>query len=530
MTSQQDKAHEEALQLERQIKAAQRLLECKTAKDDFLRFVELSMPHPEDPDDPHKTRYQAQKVHRFLADKLQKVERGEIMRLIITVQPRVGKSEQVSSKFPAWFVGRDGYRFVAVASYADTLAQDFGRSVRDTMRSPIYRQVFPGVELKKGSQSVERLETNQGGVLSFVGVGTGLTGKGANCLIIDDPIKDDVEAQSKTTRDKVWNWFNRVALTRLMGRAAIIICMTRWHEDDLVGRLTDPKNSHYDEREASKWEVVNIPAFAETGDPLGRKPGEILWPERTSLEFLEGVRRLDPSGFQALFMGRPSPPEGAFFKAEHLRTYRPEELPRNLRIYAASDHAVSQEQGRDRSCLGCVGVDEHDNIYVLPDLVWRQISAEDQVEAMLEQMRTNKPLYWWAEKGHISQSIGPFLRRRMQEEAVYINLVEVTPVRDKMTRAQSIQARAAMGKVFFPSFASWWPDAKDELLSFPNGAHDDFVDWCAWVGRGLSLMIGAEIKAPVKTAPQTGSIQWILQSANRIRSKQEHGNHARYLQ
>jgi predicted phage terminase large subunit-like protein len=838
------KDNDPALELELQVKAAQRLIECKTAQDDFLRFVELSMPHPEDPDDPFRTRYKAQKVHRYLADKLQQVERGELLRLIITVQPRVGKSELVSAKFPAWFVGRDGYRFVAVASYADTLAEDFGRSVRDTMKSPVYRQVFPEVDLKKGSQSVDRLQTTQGGVLSFVGVGTGLTGKGANCLpagtmirtdkgempiekifsspyckvltrndrtghleykriqavsrsekagirrittasgrvveatpdhrvwtpggyvpadqlasgdsvlrllrenerpagvrvseadrqradgvllrsgvlvsgsesktawgagllslrqacakivrfgdrriailraamqrksgggsqaghegaehgavpcvrdavrkkeqqvsllfsrlrgyfpfgrhvgrgepsveerrnpasadtrregfsgaeavgadcgqetlrgvqevrheaggpphklrprgqsrvqpgdsvlevppgvascgseqatdtvalvervrtgpelvydiqvadnhnffangvlvhnclIVDDPIKDDVEAQSKTTRDKVWAWFNRVALTRLMGRGAVVICMTRWHEDDLVGRLTDPKNPHYDPKEAAKWEVVNIPAFAEPGDPLGRKPKEILWPERTSKEFLESVKRMDPAGFQALFMGRPSPPEGAFFKAEHLRTYQPEDLPGNLRIYAASDHAVSQQQGRDRSCMGCVGVDEHDNIYVLPDLVWRQLSAEDQVESMLEQMRTNKPLYWWAEKGHISQSIGPFLRRRMQEEGVYINLVEVTPVRDKMTRAQSIQARTAMGKVFFPAFASWWPDARDELLSFPNGTHDDFcldADTKILMGDGSTLRI-ADVRPGQLVATPAGARQ-----------------------
>ena len=513
------------------LEAAKRLLRVKQAREDLLDYTHLSMPHPEQPGNSDMSRYDEHKVHRFMADALQKVERGEILRLIINVQPRVGKSELVSRRFPSWFVGRDPYRQVAVGSYADSLAQDFGREVRDIMKTPMYQQVFPGVKLKKGSASVERLQTDAGGVMNFVGVGTGLTGKGADLLVIDDPVKDDVEAKSKTSRDRVWNWFTRVAMTRLMGAARVVICMTRWHEDDLVGRLTNPKNEHYDPKEAAKWTVINIPAYAEEDDPVGREPGEILWPERTSEEFLQSYQALDPDGFQALFMGRPSPPEGAFFRREHLRTYEPEELPSNLKIYAASDHAVSEEQRRDKTCMGCVGVDESDNIWVLPDIVWRQIDTETATEAMLEQMREHQPIFWWAEKGHISQSIGPFLRRRMAEESVYINIVEQTPVRDKQTRAQAIQARCSMGKVFFPSFATWWPDAKDQLLSFPNSDHDDFVDFLAWIGKGLALQTHADSISPKKRAPQTGSIQWILQSSERIRSRQPDQESAkRYMQ
>lgn len=513
------------------VTAAKRLLQVKQAREDLLEYTKLSMPHPEDPGNPEMSRYEAHRVHRYIADILQKVERGEILRLILNVQPRVGKSELVSRRLPSWFIGRDPYRQIAVGAYADSLAEDFGREVREIMRSPMYQQVFPGTQLRKGSASSSRLQTTEGGVLNFVGVGTGLTGKGADLLIIDDPVKDDKEAQSKTSRNSVWNWFTRVAMTRLMGAARVVICMTRWHEDDLVGRLTNPKNDHYDPKIAKQWTVVNIPAFAEDDDPLGREPGEILWPERTSEEFLHNFQAIDPDGFQAMFMGRPSPPEGAFFKREQLRTYQPEELPTNLAIYAASDHAVSEEQRADPTCMGCVGVDENDNIWVLPDIVWRKMDAETATEAMLEQMRDHRPIFWWAEKGHISQSIGPFLRRRMYEEQVYINIIEQTPVRDKQTRAQAIQARCSMGKVFFPAFASWWPDARDELLAFPNGTHDDFVDFLAWIGKGLTLQNGARNTGPKKRAPQSGSIQWILQSAERIRTQKPADDSAkRYLQ
>lgn len=353
-----------------------------------------------------------------------------------------------------------------------------------------------------------------------------------NCLIIDDPIKDDIEANSKTTRDRVWGWFNRVALTRLMGAARVVICMTRWHEDDLVGRLTNPKNPHYNPDEAAKWTVVNIPAFAEEGDPVGREPGEILWPERTSQEFLESMRRLDPQGFSALYMGRPAPPEGTFFKNDHIRSYQPHELPKNLKYYAASDHAVSEAESADPTCMGCVGVDEDDNIYIMPDIDWRKMDAEVAVEAMLSQMQTYHPMFWWAEKGHISQSIGPFLRKRMQETNTYIYIDEKTPTRDKQTRAQAIQGRMAMGKVFLPAFAPWFQDAKDELLNFPNGTHDDFVDFIAWIGRGLAQQTQAQ--APVKRSnqPETGSIQWIVQMGDRVRRRNDTHNRPerRYLQ
>ena len=218
-------------------------------------------------------------------------------------------------------------------------------------------------------------------------------------------------------------------------------------------------------------------------------------------------------------LGRPSPPEGTFFKREHIRTYTPEELPSNLVYYAASDHAVSEEERADPSCIGCVGVDEDDNVWVLPDITWRKMDAEVATEAMLDQMRMYNPLFWWAEKGHISQSIGPFLRKRMVEEGVYINIVEQTPVKDKRTRAQAIQARMSMGKVFFPQFAPWWRDAKDEMLTFPDGTHDDFCDWLAWIGRGLQLQVSAETRRATKKAPETGSIQWILQTSKRIEAR-----------
>lgn len=339
-----------------------------------------------------------------------------------------------------------------------------------------------------------------------------------NCLIIDDPVKNADDARSKLMRDKLWTWFSQVAMTRVMGvQGRVVICMTRWHEDDLVGRLINPRNQYYDAEEAAKWTVINIPAFAEENDPLGRAPGEILWPQRTPEVFLNSMRRLDPAGFSAQFMGRPSPPEGNLFKRAGIRGYSAHQLPKNLRYYAASDHAVSLAANRDPSCMGVVGVDLDDNVWVLPDLIWRQLDAEQQVEGMLDLMQRHKPLLWTAERGHISLSLGPFLRKRMAEEKTYISIDERVPSKDKQTRAQAIAGRWSMGKVYLPKFAPWYEDAIDQLLNFPNGAHDDLVDFLALIGLSLdTLHKPNNYVAPPKQAP-SGSIQWILQSAERLR-------------
>lgn len=500
---------------ERQILAAKRLLGLRKAQERLLDFVCMSMPDPTDYDNVDASRYKPQAHHRYICSLLEKVERGEITRLILNIGPRHGKSELVSRRFPAWFVGRDAYRQVIVASYGETLATDFGRSVRETMRSPLYAQVFPRTTLRKGSQSIERLETLQGGVLNFVGVGGGITGKGADLLVIDDPVVGAEDARSRTLRDRAWEWFTKDAMTRLMGAMGrVVICMTRWHEDDIVGRLIDPKNPCYHAEEAAKWTVVNLPAFAEEGNPVGLPVGDIMWPDRITREFLEGQRRLDPVGFNALYMGRPAPADGAFFRRQHILPYSsPAELPRNMRYYAASDHAVSMSARADKTCMGVVGVDEQGDVWVLPDLFWRKADTETVVESMLDLGGRWKPLFWWAERGHISQSIGPFLRQRMREEQVFFAIDEKTPVKDKQTRAQAIQARMAMGKVHLPSFAPWYSSAVEELLAFPNGTHDDFVDFLAWIGLGVDRLVSAERSVAATPAARTGTVRWILESS-----------------
>jgi len=511
-------AEQQALLQQR--RAAMRLLKARQARDSLIGFTEFTMPDKEDPDDAELTRYQAQYFHRALAKALEDVEAGRRLRLIITFPPRHGKSELSSKRFPAWYIGRDPYRYVAVCTYNQTFAEDFGKAVRGIMLTPAYRQVFPNVELKTGSKASDRLETEEGGALFFLGRGGTITGRGADLIIIDDPIKNSEEARSETVRNALWEWFQNDIKSRFMSdTGSMIVIQTRWHEDDLVGRITDPTNPHYDAEEAEAWDIINIPAIAEENDVLGRQPGEPLWPERFGIEYLNAFKRTNPKGFSALYQQRPTPEDGDFFQAHMIQPYKAGAAPERLRIYAASDHAVGTKQEHDKTCLMIVGVDERNMIWIL-DVWWRRAKTDTVVDAMIALMKKWKPLVWWAESGHISKSIGPFLYKRMAEEKVYVNVQEQVPSKDKVTRAQSIQGRMAMGMVRIPGYEPWYEDARQELLKFPQARHDDFVDALAHIGLGLDRIVrAAPTPTPERTGPKAGTLAWVKHDA-RFRDRQ----------
>lgn len=493
----------------------------KRARTSLIDFAQHMMPSPDAPDDWSKSRYDARRPHRAIAAVLEEVEAGRFMRVIINCPPRHGKTQLASRNYIPWFVGKDPYRSVIFATYSEEYAVDIGREVRETIQSEEYRRVFPRMELRVGSASSQRLVTKEGGAITFVGRGGALTGRGADSLVIDDPIKDDEEAQSPVIRNKLWDWFTRVAMTRLMTTSGrVVIIQTRWHEDDIVGRLTDPNNPCYNVNEARKWRVVNMPALAEEGDPLKRPVGEPLWPERFTREHLVSMRELDPRGFSALYQGRPTPEDGDFFRKDYIRTYRASELPENLRYYAASDHALSMNTRKDYTVMIVAGVDTEDNIYLI-DVWWRRAPTDVVVDAMLSMMKQYEPSSWYAGKDHISASIGPFLRKRMMEEHVFCVIDELTVGRaDKESHAQAIRGRAAQGKLYLPSFMPWYQNAKSQMLKFPNDTHDDFVDALANLGKGLHKQIRARKgKTPDKVYP-TGTFGWIkADSARSERAK-----------
>lgn len=533
--------HEEThrRQQEDLLKARKRLDAVAAAHDSLLDYMILTMPDPSDPDDVAKSKYQITPQARLLCQLVEKVVRGEIQRAAISIGPQMGKSQILSRGAPAWISGRDPTRNMMLGSYNQDFANDFGDDVRALMTSAAHAQIFPQHQLRKGGQAKDQLITTENGKLAFVGVGGSGTGKPADIFFVDDPIRNDEDAQSPAYREKIWNWFTKVANTRIHNDSAIIVVHTRWHEDDLIGRLCDPDHPERNKKYAGiadDWTYINLPAVIEDPklaealgltlafqkDPLvqaqfGKKPMAALWGARFSLPFLARQKRMDKRGFTALRMGKPSPEDGDYFKqADIVEYHNVDELPKNLRMYGASDHAVTEKKKNDASVIGCVGVDRNDDIWVMPDLVWDRMETDAIVETLLAQFKAHKPLLWWMEDENISKSFGPFLRKRMQETKTYVALDGIPRIGDKKSHARSIQGRMQMRKVHLPAFAHWYADAKNELLKFPYATHDDFVDFLANVGQGLVKQVAAsEGQASSGNVVRVGSMRWMLAETKR---------------
>jgi predicted phage terminase large subunit-like protein len=437
------------------------------AKRGLLDFTRYTMPS-----------YEAAAHHRRIADALEAVERGDLKRLMLFLPPRSGKSELASKRFPAWCLGRNPRRQIIAASYNSDLATHFGRQVRNIVAGAEFGEVFPGVGLAPDSKAANRMNTSAGGAYLAAGVGTAMTGFGADIAIIDDPVKDRAEADSETMREAAWDWYRSTLYTRLMPGAAVVVCQTRWHEDDLSGRLL--------EQNAAEWHVIEMPAIDAAG--------QALWPEWYPLDAIESIRAtIGPREFSALYMQRPQPDDGTFFRREWLSHWQ--DRPTSLNIYASSDYAVTDEGG-DWTVFCIWGVDPAGKLFRLA--TWKaQATADVWIEQQCKMIREWKPLAWFGESGVIQKAIEPMLRRRMWETKASCRLEWVPSISDKPTRARSFQARAAMGMVAFEPGADL-----SEFLAFPAGKHDDEVDCASLIGRVIDETHPAIVRtSPVVSGP-----------------------------
>jgi len=380
-------------------------------------------------------------------------------------------SELASRRFPAYAVGKTPDIQIIAASYNSDLANDFGREVRNIVGSPEFTKVFK-TTLAQDSKAANRWHTDKGGMYVAAGVGTAITGRGANILLIDDPFKDRQEADSEVTRQRVWDWYTSTAYTRLMPGGAIVVINTRWHDDDLSGRLLSEQEDGGD-----KWELLSLPAINKDGIPL--------WQEWYPLERLEQIRAVLPArDWNALYQQNPIPDEGDYFKAGWFGEY--EELPPNLKYYGASDYAVT-DQGGDFTEHGIIGVDGGGNMYVAD--WWRgQTTSDIWIEKKCDLIQKYAPFCWFGESGPIRRAVEPFMLRRMQEREAYCRIEWLASVSDKPTRARPIQALASMGKLYFPKNSIWKNDLMIQLLRFPAGKLDDGVDVLSLFGRGMEFI------------------------------------------
>lgn len=439
--------------------------------------------------------------HNLLIDYLEAVLRGDIDRLMVLMPPGSAKSTYSSILFPPYAMGRNPHWNILGVSNTTELAEKWSRKVRQIVANPRYRNVF-GFSIASDVQAAGNWETERGGEYFAAGMGTGIAGRRADLGLIDDPIRSREEADSELIRDKQWDWYNHDFFTRLKPQARQILIQTRWHEDDLGGRLL--------EREAKLWTVVKLPWLAVDNDPLGRPPGARLWPEYFT-QAMEDKAKSDVRVWNALYQQDPVPDSGDYFKRESFQEY--DQTPDGLRIYGASDYAVSEGRG-DYTEHGIFGFDFSGCIYILD--WWRgQASPDKWIEAQCALIAKWRPVKWFGESGVIRKAVEPFLKRRMQETGNTCFLEWFPSIADKPTRARAFQAKVYSENVFLPRKASWKSDLMGQLMRFPAGKYDDGVDVCSLIGRALESVRPPEADT-VKPKPSTsGGL------INRLRNRQD---------
>lgn len=444
--------------------------EATLARRNLLAFVKVTMPT-----------YKAGWVHReicarlmhFLADVLD----GRSPRLVITMPPRHGKSELVSRRFPAWAFGINPDLSIIAASYSDDLSKRMNKDVQRIMDAPEYSMLFPNSTLSKrrnaggiDNMSVRTMDLfeipGHSGSYRSAGVGGGITGMGADILSIDDPFKDRASADSPTLRQRVWDWYASTAYTRLSPGGGVLVTVTRWHEDDLVGRLLAAQGQNG----ADRWTVVNYPAIAET-DERHRDKGEALHPDRYPLPALKRIRaNIGEYEWSALYQQHPTPMGGGVFKREWFRFYDQSTIPvRFDRIFQSWDFTFKASAHSDNVCGQLWGKKGPD--FFLLDCVCDKMTFVESLKAMLLMTeRHPEAVAKYVEAKANGEAIMDMVRQKVP------GVIPVTPTESKVARAHAVTPLFQAGNVYVPKEAPWVYDYLDELTKFPNAAHDDRVD------------------------------------------------------
>lgn len=395
----------------------------------------------------------------YIRAQLDRVTSGEITRMMLFVPPRHGKSELATIHYPAYRLEADPIQRVVIAAYNATLAEKFSRRVRGLARKRL-------LSLDPERQAVNDWMTQAGGGCRAVGVGGGITGQGGDLIIIDDPVKSREEADSATYRDRVWHWYTDDLYTRLEPGAAIVLIMTRWHEDDLAGRILASD-------QADQWTVVNLPALALEHDVLGRAVGSPLCVERYDLPALLDIQKtLGPRGWQALYQQKPAPPEGAMFKRHWFSIVQ--STPAVAQRVRYWDLAGAGEGNGDYT-VGTLMAKSPDGRFWIEEVIRVQLTAHPRNQLILQTAETDRQRgvsYTYVEQA-------PGLAKEATDTVIRL-LAGYTAradrvSNDKTTRAEPLAAQAEAGNVALLA-GSWNTTFLDELTAFPYADHDDYTD------------------------------------------------------
>ena len=424
----------------------------------LLEYAKFQMPE-----------YQTPAHIKLLAHKLEEVERGNIKRLAIFMPPRHGKSQLTSQFFPAWYLGRNPSKFVIATTYAQDLADDFGRSVRNQIQDEDYNRIFNDCTLSKDSSSVRRFHTTGSGVYYAVGAGGAITGRGAHLLLIDDPIKGREDADSDAMRSNLIDWYRSTAYSRLMPGGSIILIQTRWHEDDLAGWILR-ETSH------EPWEVIELPAVLDekASKILKRPKGQALWPEAYDKKRLEEIKKTAGSReWNSLYMQRPSAEEGNILKRYWWKEWKEDNPPECNYILQSWDTAYTVKSTSDYSAVTTWGIFEHNgiqNAILLSARRERWEFPELKSEA-INLYNEFKPDVVLIE----AKASGWSLIQELQRAGIPITPFNPKKA-DKKTRAHSVTPLFESGRVWYPSSKYWAEDVINQCAQFPSSNYDDLVD------------------------------------------------------
>lgn len=444
-------------------------------------------------------KYELEWFHKLIADHCQMLLEGKIKNLMVFMPPQHGKSEIISRGFPAWAFGINPNLKIVGCSYAADLAGQFSRTIQRTIDSKEYKEIFPdtylngsnGQYVKGYLRNVDFFEfIGKRGFYKAVGVGGALTGTPVDIAIIDDPVKDAAEAYSITYRQRVWDWYNTVLTTRLHNHSKQLFIMTRWHEDDLAGRIL--------KAEQREWTVLAIPAICEQENDGGlskRHIGDALWPSHHSIEKLLKQKSRAPREFSALYQQHPSIEGGNIVKRDWFKRISLAEF-RSLRynepIHFYLDTAYGKKkQGQDNDPSGILAACRIRNyIYILNAMkVWKEMP--DLLRFLPDFMDANGASE--ESKLHVEPKANGESVIQMLKEISTLNVKETpTPKDAKDVRLRAVSPRIECGRVFLVG-GDWNDEFLDEVCGFPAQPHDEFVDILGYAINDLYLDEDSEI-------------------------------------
>jgi predicted phage terminase large subunit-like protein len=402
--------------------------------------------------------------HRKIAKKFEDIASGKIKRLIVNMPPRHTKSEFASFLFPSWLVGNNPKLKIIQTTHNTELAVRFGRKMKNLIDSEMYKQVFDEVAISADSKAAGRWETNKGGEYFAAGVGSSITGRGADLLIIDDPHSEQ-DALSTTAFDNAYEWYTSGPRQRLQPGGAIVIVMTRWGVKDLTGRLIDAQAK---EPKADQWEVIEFPAILPSQKPI--------WPEYWDIDTLQTTKAsLTEQKWQAQWQQKPTSEEGSIIKREWWQTWEEEEVPDLIHVIQSYDTAFSKKETADYSAITTWGVFSHPQ-RGNPQIILLDAEKGRWEFTELKRVAMDKYKYWEPETVVVeAKASGLPLTDELRSSGIPV--VNFTPSRgnDKHVRVNSVAPMFESGQVWVPD-ERWVEDVIEECAAFPFGDHDDYVD------------------------------------------------------